>query len=235
MARIHCESDQASLCWDCDAKVHSANFLVARHSRNLLCHVCQSPTPWSASGSRLGPTVSVCQKCVGGGICDQSGEQYEEELAAEELVENQVVPWSPPPPAPESSSSSGDEESVGDDDMVVSRKRRRLQIASTDELSDDENESSSSHSNIRKSPPYSAEEVAEEEASSVESLSRRIATSQQKIRKTDSGPVGVYESGILEALRRFHQEETGSGAEMQELCTLSDGPRAVDLNYYDSN
>ncbi|XP_019054700.1 PREDICTED: zinc finger protein CONSTANS-LIKE 9 [Nelumbo nucifera] len=63
-ARMFCESDQASLCWDCDAKVHGANFLVARHSRSLLCHVCQSPTPWKASGAKLGPTVSVCEKCV---------------------------------------------------------------------------------------------------------------------------------------------------------------------------
>ncbi|XP_010247454.1 PREDICTED: zinc finger protein HD1-like isoform X2 [Nelumbo nucifera] len=63
-ARMFCDSDQASLCWDCDAKVHGANFLVARHSRSLLCHVCQSPTPWKASGAKLGPTVSVCEKCV---------------------------------------------------------------------------------------------------------------------------------------------------------------------------
>ncbi|KAJ8628387.1 hypothetical protein MRB53_021694 [Persea americana] len=63
-ARMYCESDQAILCWGCDAKVHSANFLVARHSRNLLCHVCQSPTPWKASGSKLGPTISVCDRCT---------------------------------------------------------------------------------------------------------------------------------------------------------------------------
>ncbi|XP_074589490.1 uncharacterized protein LOC141845322 [Curcuma longa] len=62
-ARIHCESDQANLCWDCDAKVHGANFLVARHSRCLLCRRCQSLTPWRAEGSRLGGTVSVCQPC----------------------------------------------------------------------------------------------------------------------------------------------------------------------------
>ncbi|KAK9269543.1 hypothetical protein L1049_001319 [Liquidambar formosana] len=63
-ARMYCESDQASLCWDCDEKVHCANFLVARHSRSLLCHVCQSPTPWKASGPKLGHTVSVCDSCV---------------------------------------------------------------------------------------------------------------------------------------------------------------------------
>lgn len=62
-ARMYCESDEARLCWDCDEKVHSANFLVAKHSRSLLCHVCHSPTPWKASGTKLGPTVSVCDGC----------------------------------------------------------------------------------------------------------------------------------------------------------------------------
>ncbi|KAK4255413.1 hypothetical protein QN277_008416 [Acacia crassicarpa] len=65
-ARTYCESDLASLCWDCDAKVHGANFLVARHSRTLLCHACQSLTPWKASGAVLGNTVSVCRNCDGG-------------------------------------------------------------------------------------------------------------------------------------------------------------------------
>lgn len=69
-ARMYCESDQASLCWDCDEKVHCANFLVARHTRVLLCHSCQSPTPWKASGSKLGHTISVCERCVK--RCDKS-------------------------------------------------------------------------------------------------------------------------------------------------------------------
>ncbi|KAI6687373.1 hypothetical protein NL676_024201 [Syzygium grande] len=60
--------EAASLCWGCDEKVHGANFLVAKHARALLCHVCQSPTPWKASGPRLGPTVSVCERCRR--ICD---------------------------------------------------------------------------------------------------------------------------------------------------------------------
>lgn len=62
-ARMYCDSDQAILCWDCDERVHCANFLVAKHSRSLLCHVCQSPTPWKATGTKLGPTVSVCEGC----------------------------------------------------------------------------------------------------------------------------------------------------------------------------
>ncbi|KAI8000151.1 B-box zinc finger protein 32 [Camellia lanceoleosa] len=64
VARMYCDSDRAILCWDCDSKVHAANFLVAKHSRTLLCHACQSPTPWTASGPKLGPTVSVCESCV---------------------------------------------------------------------------------------------------------------------------------------------------------------------------
>ncbi|KAF4386940.1 hypothetical protein F8388_006895 [Cannabis sativa] len=57
-AKMYCDSDRASLCWDCDARVHSANFLVAKHMRTLLCRVCQSLTPWSGSGPKLSPTVS---------------------------------------------------------------------------------------------------------------------------------------------------------------------------------
>lgn len=64
-ARTHCDSDQANLCLVCDAKVHSANFLVARHSRTLLCQSCQAPTPWRAAGARLVPAISMCLKCVG--------------------------------------------------------------------------------------------------------------------------------------------------------------------------
>ncbi|EPS63805.1 hypothetical protein M569_10978 [Genlisea aurea] len=62
-ARIRCDSDKASLCWDCDAYVHSANFLAARHFRKLLCSACQSPTPWAARGSALRSSVSFCGRC----------------------------------------------------------------------------------------------------------------------------------------------------------------------------
>lgn len=62
-AMIDCDSDQAKLCWDCDRKVHSANFLVAKHTRVLLCRLCNSPTPWKASGPTLPPTLSLCHSC----------------------------------------------------------------------------------------------------------------------------------------------------------------------------
>ncbi|KAJ7981369.1 Zinc finger, B-box [Quillaja saponaria] len=123
-ARTFCESDQASLCWECDAKVHGANFLVSRHSRTLLCHSCQSATPWKASGPKLGNTSSVCESCAGGGVggSDQQGDQsesgnddeidlqddlneqgYDDE--GDEDGDNQVVPWSSTPPPPAASSS----------------------------------------------------------------------------------------------------------------------------------
>lgn len=123
-ARMFCESDQARLCWDCDEKVHGANFLVARHSRSLLCHACQSTTPWKASGTRLALTVSVCEACVLSCDADRHRDSAEdresegdntdaednddedddddddddvdeeEDEEEEEDGENQVVPWS---------------------------------------------------------------------------------------------------------------------------------------------
>ncbi|XP_020102438.1 zinc finger protein CONSTANS-LIKE 2-like [Ananas comosus] len=34
-AAVYCDADGAFLCWSCDAAVHGANFLVARHVRRL--------------------------------------------------------------------------------------------------------------------------------------------------------------------------------------------------------
>ncbi|CAL1406808.1 unnamed protein product [Linum trigynum] len=139
IAKTFCESDQASLCWSCDAKVHGANFLVARHSRTLLCHFCQSLTPWQAAGAKLGHTVSFCLRCANGDTHEaRRGEEVEEESGSEESEldeeeedeedeedgDNQVVPWSAsattPPPATSSSSSSASESDGGE--YVESRK-----------------------------------------------------------------------------------------------------------------
>ncbi|KAJ0018745.1 hypothetical protein Pint_10795 [Pistacia integerrima] len=134
-AKICCESDQASLCWDCDTKVHGANFLVAKHSRTLLCHLCQSPTPWNGSGPKLGPTISVCNFCVGDSGHMEKGKNWELKGNDEANLDgkdddddededdeddnmgdeddddqdNQVVPWSSTPPPPVSSSSTSGE------------------------------------------------------------------------------------------------------------------------------
>ncbi|KAE8670112.1 (3S,6E)-nerolidol synthase 2 [Hibiscus syriacus] len=148
-AATYCESDKASLCWDCDAVVHGANFLVARHVRRLLCHACQSLTPWRATGSRLGHTVSVCEMCVNGGDREESegendddgvrndddeGDDVESDDSDEDVEDgdNQVVPWSAvantSPPA-SSSSSSGDnstgEREVSRSTNLYSLKRSR--------------------------------------------------------------------------------------------------------------
>lgn len=40
-AALYCPSDSAYLCWNCDAKVHQVNFLVARHVRCPLCSKCK--------------------------------------------------------------------------------------------------------------------------------------------------------------------------------------------------
>ncbi|PRQ52949.1 putative transcription factor interactor and regulator Znf-B family [Rosa chinensis] len=150
-ARTYCESDQAILCWDCDFKVHGANFLVARHSRTLLCHACHAPTAWKASGEKLGHTFSVCERCV---ARNESRDDEEESQAGnddatddddlddsdyddddgdidfDEDGDNQVVPWGSTPPPPAASSTSSDE--VNNDGRygrrsfgVVSLKRTR--------------------------------------------------------------------------------------------------------------
>ncbi|KAH6785591.1 hypothetical protein C2S51_038046 [Perilla frutescens var. frutescens] len=202
-ARIHCESDQANLCWDCDAKVHSANFLVARHSRNLLCRLCQSPTSWSAAGSKLEPTLSDCRKCVNRSDCD--GEDEEDAAAAEdeeeEMAEIHIVPWSPPqPPASESSLSGGE--------AAVTRKRSRLENGRL----------THQDLNVCTPPSDTAVEVA--------------VTPPRKMGRTDQGgvEVRVSKSPIVEAVRRFRREEAVSGEEMPEYSTMSDGAGAVDLN-----
>ncbi|KAL4308815.1 hypothetical protein GQ457_01G024600 [Hibiscus cannabinus] len=41
-ASLYCSADSAFLCWNCDRKVHHANFLVARHVRRILCSKCKS-------------------------------------------------------------------------------------------------------------------------------------------------------------------------------------------------
>ncbi|XP_019193775.1 PREDICTED: zinc finger protein CONSTANS-LIKE 4-like [Ipomoea nil] len=144
VARMYCESDQANLCWSCDSKVHSANFLVERHSRRLLCHVCQSPTAWSASGSRLGSMVSTCERCFESGARsgpeaevsreenefedeDEDDDEVEEEDDDDEIDSEdiQVVPWSSTPPPPAASSSS-------DDSLLTEREVSGKQLREND-------------------------------------------------------------------------------------------------------
>ncbi|XP_057769795.1 B-box zinc finger protein 32-like [Salvia miltiorrhiza] len=61
-AAVFCPSDAAFLCWTCDAKVHEANFLVARHVRLGVCSNCRSFTADLVAG--VGPRPSAnCRSC----------------------------------------------------------------------------------------------------------------------------------------------------------------------------
>lgn len=63
-ATLHCASDEAFLCFDCDARVHKANFLVARHLRQTLCSRCQSLTGKFISGERSSSSPKpICPSC----------------------------------------------------------------------------------------------------------------------------------------------------------------------------
>ncbi|XP_050205866.1 zinc finger protein CONSTANS-LIKE 2-like [Mercurialis annua] len=144
-ARIYCESDDASLCWRCDQKVHGANFLVARHARTLLCKTCRSPTPWKASGFQLlARTVSFCSdRCA---IRDAVNRKERQRLDNDS---NQVH-WSclstPPPAATSSSSSNSDSSSSycsrSQDHKCVKSLKRTREISSPD-LQNDLSRSSS--------------------------------------------------------------------------------------------
>lgn len=134
--------------------VHGANFLVERHTRVLLCQVCQSPTSWKASGARLGNALSLCESCAGGNKfeaeereesegdndddvdTDYDEDEDEDDVEGDEDGDNQVVPWSSTAAPPPASSCSASEESVSrcnsNDEVVssqlattVSLKRRR--------------------------------------------------------------------------------------------------------------
>ncbi|XP_031281293.1 B-box zinc finger protein 32 [Pistacia vera] len=63
-ASLYCDSDSAFLCFTCDARVHEANFLVARHVRQTLCCKCNCLTGNFISGARSLSSLSpICQSC----------------------------------------------------------------------------------------------------------------------------------------------------------------------------
>lgn len=64
-ASLYCDSDSAFLCSTCDARVHEANFLVARHVRQTLCCKCKCLTGNFISGERSRSSLKpVCQSCI---------------------------------------------------------------------------------------------------------------------------------------------------------------------------
>lgn len=247
---MYCESDNASLCWDCDMKVHSANFLAARHSRSLLCQVCQSPTAWTAAGAKLGKTISVCQSCVDGyyhrdeveesesvndeveesvSVNDEDEEtDYEDEDEVDE-DDLQVVPWSMPPP-PISSSSSEDS---SNNRRNVSLKRKRMHEADPDIHSDDDSGSSSYHRKIHTSLPAEADGVDEAAAAVVDSYSTKIRK-PAKIQRLDRLRAPGC-TAVIEFIKRNNRQRMNSGAAIVELCRLSDDSRTVDLESSESS
>lgn len=245
LARMYCESDNASLCWDCDAKVHSANFLAARHSRSLLCQVCQSPTAWSAAGAKLGKTITVCERCVDGyyhrdevedsdSVNDEESDTEEDEetdYEEDEIDEDdlQVVPWSATPPPPPVSSSSSEDSS--NNRRNVSSKRMRE--ADADLHSDDDSGSSSFHRKVHTSPPVEAEGGDEEAAVVVDSYSTKMRT-PAKIRRSDR-VMAPGCTAVIEFIKRYKRQRMSSGAALVELCRLSDDSRNIDLESSESS
>ncbi|XP_042496935.1 B-box zinc finger protein 32 [Macadamia integrifolia] len=63
-ASVYCSSDSAFLCWDCDARVHGANFLVGRHVRRTVCSKCKAFDGNHISGVGFRPVRSICRLCT---------------------------------------------------------------------------------------------------------------------------------------------------------------------------
>lgn len=92
LAKLYCESYEANHCWQCDTYVHSANLLAAKHSRTLLCHVCQSHTPWIGTGPLLGATLSVCNSCINNSSCTDGKGSENDQIANndDEIIANMM-------------------------------------------------------------------------------------------------------------------------------------------------
>ncbi|KAL7588995.1 hypothetical protein Lser_V15G40403 [Lactuca serriola] len=195
-AKVYCESDMASLCWSCDAKVHSANFLVARHSRSLLCQLCQSPTIWTASGDKLCPsTASICAKCVVEDISDDEdngeekvggNDEYDGGVYADKLelevsvneIDNHVAPSSSTPLPPATSSSTSGDLSISDGG--VSMKRKRQNVVDLNLTSEDDFDCSSANTNhLTPSSPI----PEQDETTSFQSSSDSTAGKLKRIRQ----------------------------------------------------
>ncbi|KAF9612959.1 hypothetical protein IFM89_004662 [Coptis chinensis] len=63
-ASLYCMSDSAFLCYNCDARVHEANFLVARHVRRTICSICKRFDGNHVSGVDFRHIQITCRSCV---------------------------------------------------------------------------------------------------------------------------------------------------------------------------
>ncbi|PKA45681.1 Zinc finger protein CONSTANS-LIKE 10 [Apostasia shenzhenica] len=205
VASLYCKSDQASLCWECDAKVHGANFLVARHGRSLLCRSCQAPTPWRAAGARFSPTISVCENCAALGKMASDWERDEEEGEAQgsrggeadrmmqdedahHQEESQVVPWKLAwLPAASSSSGEGFSSTDSGSAMFLKRIRENADLDSSDFPSPSSNRSQLDTSRLMPapSPSRSDDQVAD---STVSASFRSSKDRQRSIFRSDARP-----------------------------------------------
>lgn len=77
---LHCERDDAFLCWTCDMSVHSHNSIVVRHIRSVLCSTCNAPTRFRASGGSPVPFTCVCAECSPG-VCDANLEDVNDDVS----------------------------------------------------------------------------------------------------------------------------------------------------------
>ncbi|PIA45825.1 hypothetical protein AQUCO_01600219v1 [Aquilegia coerulea] len=211
-AKTYCESDEASLCWNCDWKIHSANFLVAKHERSLLCHICSFPTQWKSSGSKLGSTLSICEKCVKNNCKRRSlvvhqqqqdesegdnedttdDEEEDSEDEEDEDADNQVVPWNS---TDQTSSSSCSNSEKSSSIKPVSMKRIREH---EEDLDNQDYKCCSSSSSGNK----------EEEVTSLDCLR---PLKQRKIDEEELILSGVNESEsesdlLVQSLKKFHQK-----------------------------
>ncbi|KAA3467589.1 zinc finger protein CONSTANS-LIKE 4 [Gossypium australe] len=216
IARMHCESDQANLCWDCDVKVHEANFLVAKHTRTLLCHVCQNPTPWLASGQHLSPAVSVCESCVANKntTCEMTTEQeessegeYEDEEEdydddddegeggeEEDDAENQVVPWSEVSSSFSMSKPAASSDSLSSSEGGLKRMRESPSFCYEDEIG-----FSSSHVGS------SNGEASSSMSSTRLSKLPRLAEDNHSARNQDHGDSESGSTAIISSLKRLQK------------------------------
>ncbi|XP_050382906.1 B-box zinc finger protein 32-like [Argentina anserina] len=62
-AALYCPSDSAFLCICCDSRVHSANFLVARHFRQPLCSNCKALAGDPICGESVPSGNWLCSSC----------------------------------------------------------------------------------------------------------------------------------------------------------------------------
>ncbi|KAL2472862.1 zinc finger protein CONSTANS-LIKE 12-like [Forsythia ovata] len=245
-ARMYCESDQASLCWNCDEKVHSANFLVAKHSRNLLCHVCQSSTSWKASGLKIGPTVCICHVCADGenggsrrrqanqeeedeDYCEvlqeseDDDEQYYSEDEEEEEVEegeNQVVPWSSSSSTPFSQPAVPAASSSGSEDNSSSTLLKRTRDNPFESEDEDGCCSSQFNPKATASEIFSTSygELTEYNGSSSSSSFRPLKLQRESaINEDQTANMESRRAAIIASLRKFQQESESSERDVSAM------------------